>query len=529
MRELFVDAFCGGGGASEGARQALGRSPDIALNHDEDAIGMHQANHPETLHVQNNIYRVDPRDYIRRGQRVGGAWFSPDCRHFSKAKGAVPVARNIRDLCWTIPHWINRLEDDAPRVIYMENVEEFRTYGPLIEIDGKMFPDPEHKGKLFNRWLRSIRARGYKVELEELRCCDYGVPTLRKRLFIIMRRDGGRIEWPAATHGAPTDPEVIAGRKLPWETVASSGLIDWSLPCPSIFLSREEGRALGVNRPLADKTMARIARGVFRFVIDNADPFIVPVTHAGDHRVHSIHDPLRTQTTAHRGEHALVTPYLVHTAHGERDASGKKRGRGEIDLHEPLGAVTASNNHAVVAAFLAQHNTGATGHDLREPASTFTHRGTQQALTVAHLMNMKGTDGPRGGWDMRRPMPAICAGGQHVAEVRAFLVKYYETATGQSLNEPMHTVTTKDRMGLVMVRGEPFQIVDIGMRMLTPRERFRAHGFADDYIIDRRADGTPITRTAQGEKVGNSVPPEMARLLISLNNPEMCQLEKVAA
>lgn len=503
--EMIVDLFAGGGGASTGIERALGRSPDIAVNHDDDALACHAMNHPQTLHLQRNVWQVDPLDYVN-GRSVGLLWLSPDCKHFSKAKGAAPVKRNIRDLAWVGLVWAKRAR---PRVIILENVEEFQTWGPVL-IDGT--PCPDRKGETFKQFVREMKRLGYKVEWRELRACDYGAPTIRKRLFLIARRDGLPIVWPDATHGAPNDLSVIAGRKRLWRTAADC--IDWSIPCPSIFLSREEGRAIGVNRPLVDATMARIARGVKRYVIDAAEPFIVPVTHQGDARVHSIHEPMRTQTTANRGEHALVTPMLVSVAHGD---SG---GRREYPIDAPIGTQLAANQHAVVAAFLAQHNTGVVGRAAPEPLSTQTSIPTHQAIVAATLVNMKGSDN-RGGWPIGAPMPTICAGGQHVAEVRAFLIKYYGTDQAPELREPMHTDTTKDRFGLVMVHGAPYEIVDIGMRMLTPRERFRAQGFPESYIIDRRPDGAALTKTAQGRLCGNSVCPDVADALVSANCADM--------
>lgn len=622
-RELIVDNFAGGGGASEGIKRALGREPDIAINHDADALAMHEVNHPATKHISKNIWQVDPLDAIE-GKPVGLAWFSPDCKHFSKAKGGKPVKREIRDLAWVVVNWAKRAK---PRVIILENVEEFVTWGPLK--DG--LPCPERKGETFKSWIGQLRKLGYKVEHRELRACDYGAPTVRKRFFLIARRDKKKIVWPAPTHGAPDSADVIAGKKKPWRTAAE--IIDWSLPCPSIFMTREEAKeyyartGIRVNRPLADATMARIARGVQRFVIDNAKPFIVPVTHAGDLRVNSIDEPLRTQTTANRGEHALVTPtvvpfahlpamirddmglspylvprygerdgqeprhrsveepyptvvgtgneaslvapILVRTAHGERDSKGRKRGKGEHTVEEPIGSVTQSPDHAVavahimkmnlgatghemdeplatvtshsspngrhggasplavVATYLAQHNLGEEGHPADRPVSTITSKGSQQGVVAAHLVNLRGED--RGGADIEAPAPTITSAGNHLAEVRAFLIKYYSTAVGQELSEPVDTETTKARFGLVMVHGEPYQIVDIGMRMLTPRERFRAQGFDDDYTIDRKPDGSPITATKQGSCAGNSVSPNMADALVRANCPDLALTERIAA
>jgi DNA (cytosine-5)-methyltransferase 1 len=509
MNGLIVDNFAGGGGASTGIEAALGRPVDIAINHDRYAVAMHQANHPDTLHLCQSVWKADPVD-VCKGRPVALAWFSPDCKHFSKAKGGKPVEKNIRDLAWVVVLWAKRVK---PAVIMLENVEEFKDWGPLVERDdGAMVPCLDRKGLTFKRWVRELKKLGYAVEWRELRACDYGAPTIRKRLFVIARCDGQSIVWPAPTHG----PGL-----LPFRTAAD--IIDWSLPCPSIFLTKEEGRAIGVNRPLAAATMRRIARGVQRYVIDAAEPFIVPVTHAGDDRVHPIGEPLRTITTAHRGELAVAVPTLIQTGYGERPGQAPR----VPGLAKPLGTVVAGGSkHALVAAFLAQHNGGMTGHDARKPLSTITLRGTQQAIVAAHLLNLRGRE--RGGADVEGPVPTITASGTHVAEVRAFLMKYYGADQDPRLGAPLHTVTTRDRFGLVMVHGEPFDIIDIGMRMLTPRELFRAQGFPDRYIIDPVVDGRPLPKTRQVSCCGNSVSPPLAEALVRANVPELCA-ERVAA
>lgn len=496
MSEIIVDGFAGGGGASLGIEWALGRSPDLAINHDPEAIAMHMVNHPHARHLITDITKVDPIAEVH-GQQVGLGWFSPDCKHFSKAKGARPVSKKIRDLAWVVIRWARQVQ---PRIIMLENVEEFVTWGPLLE-DGK--PDPARKGETFNRWLAALRDAGYVVEFQELRACDYGAPTIRKRLFLIARRDGLRIEWPEPTHGP--------GRALPWRTAAEC--IDWSIPCHSIFLSKEEGRRLGVNRPLVDATMARIAKGIRRYVIEAAEPFIVPVTHSGDLRAHAISEPLRTITAARRGELALVAPFVA-PRHNVAEPHYSPRARSAI---EPLGTISTKGNAGVlVAAFLAQHNLGMVGHDARKPMSTITQRGTQQQLVAAHLINLKGSDRRAGA--ATAPAPAICAGGWHVGEVRAFLMKYHRDG-GQLATpaDPMHSIDTRARFGLVMVRGEPYQIVDIGMRMLSPRELFRAQGFPDGYVIDPIFEGRPLTKTAQIRMCGNSVSPVMSEALVAAN------------
>ena len=533
--ELIVDSFAGGGGASLGIELALGRSPDIAINHDDEAIAMHAANHPHTTHYASNIWRIDPLD-ATKGKPVALAWFSPDCKHFSKAKGGKPVEKRIRDLAWIVVLWAKRVR---PRVILLENVEEFADWGPLLE---NGMPCPARKGFTFKRWVNELRKLGYKVETRELRACDYGAPTIRKRFFLVARCDGQPIVWPKPTHGAGL---------LPYRTAAE--IIDWSLPCPSIFLTREEGRAVGVNRPLAPATMARIAKGVKRYVIDAAQPFIVSVAHGDSRgrREYGLDEPGRTHTAT--GHQALVTPYLV-PRYGERLGQEPRtrsieepmptvvptaNGGSLAAVHltkfrnnsvgsgadEPLHTVTANSfikrpggaaPMGVVAAFLAQHNTDMVGHDARKPVSTIVQKGCTQAIVAAHLLNLKGSDRRMSAADA--PAPTITSGGWHVAEVRAFLTKFQQNSIGQDPRQPMHTAMAgAPRFGLVTVQGEPYEIVDIGMRMLTPRELFRAQGFPDTYIINPQIDGKPLTKTAQIRMCGNSVCPPVVAALVRAN------------
>jgi DNA (cytosine-5)-methyltransferase 1 len=499
---LVVDSFAGGGGASLGIELGLGRSPDLAINHDPEAVAMHAANHPATRHFCRSVWQIDPIDAVG-GRPVELLWASPDCKHFSKAKGARPVRREIRDLAWVVVLWAKRAR---PAVICLENVEEFRDWGPL-GLDGR--PCAERRGQTFDRWVGELRRLGYRVQWRELRACDYGAPTIRKRLFLIARRDGQRIVWPEPTHGAPDSPGVLAGRLEAWRTAADC--LDWSLPCPSIFLSREDARAIGVNRPLAEATLARIARGVRRYVLEAAQPFIVPITHTGDVRVHAVGEPLRTVTTAHRGELALAAPFL--SAYYGPGRGGQDR---SADPMEPLRTQTTENRHSLVAAFLAQHNGGMVGHDAREPVSTLTAKGSHQQLVATSLVKLRGTC--RDGQPVAAPMPTVTASGQHVAEVRAFLLKYYgEGSQSQDCRDPLHTIPARDRFSVVTVAGERFELVDIGMRMLAPRELFRAQGFPDSYVIDPMVDGRPLTKTAQIRMCGNSVCPQVAAAIVSAN------------
>lgn len=442
IRELVVDNFAGGGGASTGIAWAIGRSPDIAINHDLAAIAMHKANHPDTYHYCESVWDVDPRR-ATQGYPVALAWFSPDCTHFSKAKGGKPVSRKTRGLAWVAIRWAATAR---PRVIILENVEEFVTWGPLVRReDGNLYPDPARKGQTFQAFVRALRRHGYHVEWRELRACDYGAPTIRRRLFLIARCDGRPIIWPQPTHGDPRSEGVTSGRLKPWRTAAE--IIDWFIPCPSIFDRK---------RSLAENTLRRIARGIHRFVIDNPNPFIVPV--------------------------------------GLQGAGG--------------------NKFALAAAYLDRQFTRSTGHPADEPLGTVTAGGGGKTNLVTTLLQLG-----------QGPHSAV---GFRPGEVRAFLLKYYGTTVGQRLDEPLHTITTKHRLGLVTVHGQDYRIVDIGMRMLEPHELFAAQGFPPDYIIDRDPDGRRLSKAEQVARCGNAVPPQFAEALVRANLPELCsQREEV--
>lgn len=542
LKELVVDNFAGGGGASTGIALAIGRSVDIAINHDPAAIAMHRTNHPETKHFCESVWDIDPRK-VTQGQAVGLCWFSPDCKHFSKAKGGKPVDKSIRGLAWVAVRWAATVK---PRVIILENVEEFVTWGPLV--DGR--PDPKRKGRTFQAFVNALKRLGYQVEWKELRACDYGAPTIRKRLFLVARRDGRPIVWPRPTHGDPKSEAVTSGRLKPWRTAAE--IIDWSIPCPSIFERK---------RPLKENTLRRIARGIQKFVINNPQPFIIPVTHhGGPNRVVSLDSPFPTVTAAHRGEYALIAPTIDrqftrsvgHGADGPlgtvtAGGSGKSnlvaaflaQYHGETANHEargqtldrPILTVDTSNRYGLVAANLIHlgHGEEAKGkkrwsHGVRAvevPLNTITASGATAGLVTSHLIKLRGTCAD--GQSVTEPMPTVTAGGLHVGEVRAFLLKYYGTADdGQAVDEPLHTVTSKARFGLVTIEGEDYQIVDIGMRMLEPHELFAANGFPDDYIIDRDVDGNRYSKAAQVARCGNAVPPHLARALVEANLPELC-------
>ena len=535
--ELVVDLFAGGGGASTGIEQAIGRHVDIAINHDPEAVSLHQANHPQTEHHVSDVFEVDPVT-VTHGRAVGLLWASPDCKHFSKAKGGKPVSKKIRSLAWVVVKWAKAV---APRVICLENVEEFQTWGPLAA-DGR--PCPDRKGRTFQRWVSALHGLGYVVEWRELRACDYGAPTIRKRLFLVARRDGAPIIWPEATHAAPDSLPVRQKKLQPWRTAAEC--IDWSIPAPSIF-ERE--------RPLADATCRRIAKGIVRYVFEAVEPFIVPMTHSGGDRVHASTEPLRTITTAQRGELALAVPTLIQTGYGERPGQAPR----VPGLEKPLGTVVAGQKHALVSAFLAKHYTGVVGSDLSDPIATVTSVD-HHSLVTANLVGVgarAGQSRPRGmdeplatitakadvaiaashlvklqqnsvGQDVRNPMHTVMAGATRFAQVQAFLIKYYGADQAPELSDPLHTVTTRDRFGLVMVKGEPYQLVDIGLRMLTPRELYRAQGFPESYLIDHGADGRPLTKTAQVRMCGNSVCPPLARALVAANYTEINALRAAA-
>lgn len=538
--ELTVDLFAGGGGASTGMEWALGFSPDIAVNHDPEAVALHQVNHPHTKHLCESVFDVNPQK-VCGGRPVGALWMSPDCKHFSKAKGKTPVSKYVRGLAWVGKRWAATVR---PRVIYLENVEEFKTWGPLIKVNGELYPCKKRSGRTFRNFVREFQRLGYDVDWRELRASVFGAPTIRKRLFLVARCDGEPICWPEPTHGDPKLAAVQSGRLLPWRTAAEC--IDWAIPCPSIFERKKE---------LAENTLRRIAKGIQRYVIDNPDPFIVPIAHYnGSNPVHSIRKPLRTVTANPKGGAFAVVAPSISTYYGPKNGNHH---RGQ-DLHEPLRTQTTSNRHALQAAMLLKHYGGVVGTTVDAPAGAITTKdhhaiaaasmvrhfgesvgssvhdpigtvtsggGGKTGLLTSNLVKLRGTC--RDGQRIDAPMPTICSGGTHVAEVRALLLKYYGSDMGQQLRGPLHTITTRDRFGLVTVKGHLYEISDIGMRMLAPRELYRAQGFPDDYIIDRTAEGKPITITAQVRMCGNSVSPYNAAALIRANSVR--QMGKIAA
>ncbi len=675
MSGLIVDLFAGGGGASTAIFNATGRHPDVAINHDPNAIAIHTANHPTTRHFLSDIHEVDPVEACTvdgKLQPIDLMWVSPDCTHFSKARGGKPVEKGIRSLADVVLVWIDTLSahNAHPRLIALENVEEFQDWGPVLE-NGK--PCPDQKGLDFRRWTNGIKSRGYTLEWREMVAADYGAPTTRKRLKLIARRDGEPIIFPEQTH-APRDRAYLAG-KLPWRSAAEC--IDWSIPVPSIF---------GRKKALAPKTMRRIARGIDRFVIRAPKPFIVPVchtasgdrvhdgdapmptitrakggelavaaptllplTHAGDNRVYGPEDPVRTVSAAHRGELALSASHItkfrtgsvgtdmadpIHTItangfekrpggaapfgavsaflkprYGERDGQdpraldieqphptvvptgngadiaatflqkmsengvgvpveeplhtamaqaprhyqvaafmarqfgstvsgrpagepaptvmsdgqGGKLGVGAAFLHKyyetggahdvdlPIDTVTAKARFGLDAAFIEQANTDMVGHSPERPLSTIVGKGCTQRLIDLQLDAIGAPPGSR-----RR-------------QVLEFLWQHFGEPTEQDWAQPLATATARLRFGLVLIEGEVWQIADVGMRMLVPRELFNAQGFPPTYIIEVTVEGRPITKTAQTSSAGNSVSPPPAEALLRANLTWMNLPERVAA
>lgn len=597
-RELVVDNFAGGGGASTGIEMAIGRSVDIAINHDRAAITMHKANHPGTRHYCEDVWAVDPVKACR-GNPVALAWFSPDCTHFSRAKGGKPKDKNIRGLAWVTIRWAYAVR---PRVIMLENVPEIGTWGPLDE-EGK--PIKEREGETFDGFILAlskgipadhpafpemceklgitpdsdaakacIKGLGYRISWRVLKSCDYGAPTTRTRFYMIARSDGLPIVWPEPTHADRKSEDARSGRKRPYRSVAEC--IDWSIPAKSIFER---------DKPLAENTLRRIARGIQKFVIDNPEPFIVTVNHGGDgFRGQNINDPLQTVTAKHGygivtptimcnntnnvgasaedplptvttgNRNYLVTPSIIPVGYGEREGQEPRVN----DIEEPLGTVVTSGKHYLVAPTLIQYHSETSEGEVRgqncdEPIMTV-DTANRYALSVASIMKnygggYKGAGSPvdapldtvtakdhnslvtahimtmRRHMDGQRadePLSTVSCSGAHHAEVQAFLLKYYSDGHAMPMDEPADTVTTRDRFALVTIHGEEYVITDIRMRMLQPRELFNAQGFPPDYIIDPKENGEPLPKTKQVEKCGNAVTPPVPAALVRANLPELC-------
>lgn len=546
--ELIVDNFAGGGGASTGIEMATGISVDIAINHDPEAIRMHKANHPSTKHYCENVWAVDPVEACA-GHPVGLAWFSPDCKHFSKAKGGKPKDKNIRGLAWVALRWAGLVR---PRVIMLENVEEFKTWGPL---NRNHRPIKSKQGVTFEKFVQQLHRLGYQVEHRELVAADYGAPTMRKRLFLIARCDGEPIVWPEPTHGKADSEAVKAGLLKPY--VGAYTQLDFSLPCPSIFDTAEEIKekyGIRAVRPLAPKTMERIARGLKKFVLENPEPFIIQCNHGGERRPQDIREPMPTITGKHgygvvepylvqigqtgftadrskdvreplttivsKNEHCLISPTLIQY-HSET-AKGEVRGQ---KLDEPIMTVDGSNRYGLVTSFIQKYYGGnyqGNGSDIKEPLHTITTL-ERNAICAATLIQMNNNCDGR---DITEPIPTITAGDGHFGEVRAFLIKYYGQGIGQDIEEPLDTVTSRDRFGLVTIAGIDYQIVDIGLRMLEPKELYGCQGFPDDYIIDHDYTGKTYPRSEQVRRCGNAVCPPIPAALVSANLPEICRCER---
>lgn len=577
--ELVVDNFAGGGGASTGIELATGYSVDIAINHDPEAIKMHKANHPYTKHYCEDVWQVDPVAACK-GHPVGLAWFSPDCKHFSKAKGGKPKDKFIRGLAWVACRWAGLVR---PRVIMLENVEEFKTWGPL---NRGHHPIKAKQGKTFEKFVQQLTDLGYEVEFKELIAADYGAPTMRKRFFMIARCDGRPIVWPEPTHGPADSEEVKAGLLKPY--VGAYTQLDFSLPCPSIFDTSEEIKekyGIRAVRPLAPKTMERIARGLKKFVLENPEPFIIQCNHGGERRPNDIREPMPTITGKHG--YGIVEPYMVQIGQTGFVADRSK------DVREPLTTIVSKNEHCLIepklAPYMGTNTTNHPGGNCKEPIHTIT-TGNQQCLITPTLIQYSETrdnsitgqhikdpimrvDGANrrrrvtaflhkyydGGYkgagesvenplptvtawdhnsvvtanliqmnnhcdgrDVRDPIPTITAGDGHFGEVRAFLIKYYGQGTGQDIKAPLDTVTAQDRFGLVTINGTDYQIVDIGLRMLEPRELYGCQGFPDDYIIDHDYTGKTYPRSEQVRRCGNAVCPPIPAALVRANLPDLC-------
>lgn len=635
---MTVVLFAGMGGGCDGLEQA-GFHVHLAINHDPIAVAVHQARHPHTRHERCDVFEVCPRK-ATNGRPVRILHASPDCTHFSVAKGGKPVSKRRRSLAWVVCRWAGQVE---PETITLENVPEIQTWGPLVakrcaetgrvmRLDGTvaakgervlvqdqwLIPDTKHKGRIWKAWLRHMADLGYNFEGKVLVCADYGVPTIRKRFFGVAQANGGPVVWPARTHAPRKDAKRL-GLK-PW--VGAHTIIDWSLPVKSIF---------GRKKDLAPATLRRTARGVMRYVVDAAKPFIVPITHSGADRVHSLDDPLRTLTTAHRGELSVAVPSITKfrtgavgsdmrdpaptftangfnkrpggaiplglmaatvTAYyggeqGERRrqdveeplaafvteprhavigaslqrqfgesngadieepaptivaegqgktalvsaflaqhnsdprADGTKASRQGRALDEPVASLTTSPQVALSAAFMAQHNTGEPGRSAEDPLSTIVGKGSTQGVIAASMLNLRGSD--KSGRDAREPVSALCANGNHAGLILGFLQHYYGSGgQDQDLSAPLGALTSKARHGLVTIKlgRETYVITDIGMRMLEPEEGAAAHGFSkgalpDTIVLDGKS--VKLTKTQKYHLVGNSVPPEMVRLLAECN------------
>lgn len=536
FEEMIIDNFAGGGGASTGIELATGRVVDVAINHDPDAILMHRTNHPQTRHYCESVWDVDPWE-VTRGRPVGLAWFSPDCKHFSKAKGSKPVDRNIRGLAWIVLKWAGTVK---PRVIILENVEEFQTWGPVRK--GK--PVKSRRGETFRKWKEQLQVLGYEIEHRELVAADYGAPTIRKRFFLIARCDGKKIIWPERTHAPKDSEEVKSGKCKPWRGAAE--IIDWTIPCPSIFDTTDEIKekyGIRAVRPLAVNTQKRIARGIEKFVLQNKEPFIVPIGYGERKgqapRVHDIKEPVSTVVSS--GKQYLcqpeLSPFIVQVNHKGEQFRGQ-------ELKEPIPTITGKHGYGLATPVMTAIAVSKAEQCLAMPSLIQYH--TEQSERVR-------------GQGMDEPIMTLDAANRYGLSV-AFLSKFYKTGIGQKPDEPLHTVTTsaghfgivtvkmsqsemnlhhwnevrellnaycgyaiaEDEILLLDVNGTLYFISDIGLRMLTPRELYAANGFPPDYIIDHDYTGKAYGKTKQVARCGNAVPPPFAEALVRANLPEMC-------
>ena len=512
LDEIIVDNFAGGGGASTGIELAAGRPVAIAINHDPDAILLHKTNHPYTEHLQASVWDVDPVA-VCRGRPVGLAWFSPDCKHFSKAKGAALVDRNIRGLAWIVLRCAALVR---PRVIMLENVEEFQTWGPVRK--GK--PVKSKAGQTFRKWKQQLSDLGYTIDHRELVAADYGAPTTRKRFVLVARCDGKPIVWPEPTHGPRGSEEVKAGKCLPWRSAAE--IIDWTIPGYSIFESKQvimERYGVKVVRPLAENTMRRVIRGVDKFTIRSGKPFIVP-TGYGERkgqapRVHDIENPVSTVVSTVK--QILVSPNLIQY-HTEQTEHVRAAGLGA-----PINTVDASNRYGLTCANLVEYYGNGVPLDLSEPMHTVTAHD-REALAAAHIVEFKGQDI---GQSLSVPLRTITSSAGEFAECRAVLVKCggsfgHWPEIRDLLNRHCGYHLADDEVILLMIRGTLYYIADITLRMLTPRELYNAMGFPPDYIIDRDYMGNAYGKTKQVARCGNAVCPPLAEAMVRANLPEWC-------
>lgn len=522
--EIFVDNFAGGGGASTGIELAIGRPVTIAINHDPDAIAMHKANHPYTEHYQESVWDIDPKQ-VCRGRPVALAWFSPDCKHFSRAKGGKPVDKTIRGLAWVAVRWARYVH---PRVIMLENVPEFQTWGPLGK-DNK--PIKSRSGETFRKFIRHLQKEGYEVKWQELRACDYGAPTIRKRFFLVARCDGRPIIFPKPTHG--TDKGL-----LPYHTAAEC--IDWSIPCKPIF---------GRKKPLADATLRRIVKGLDKFTIKSAEPYIM--VNNSQNTPCGMHEPVRTVTTGNRN--FLTTPHISKYYSGITGApitspmptvtaidhnslaasqliqyhseTAHSEARGQ-SLTDPLMTVDSSPRYGLTSAHIVKYYSGDHYSSANAPLHTITTKD-RNAIAESHLCVLRKNMDCK---SLREPLPTITTSAGHFAQITTKIVKYkrgeplgHWAEVRELLNKYCEYKLAEDELLLLQIGGDDYYIDDIGLRMLEPRELYKAQGFPEDYIIDTDCNGKSYPRDKQVARCGNAVPPPFAEALVRSNLPEYCE------